>query len=404
MSYLGPSLRRSRKRPERSGGRIAIAVIASIGAHAWLLAFLVSIGFGSLPPPREVQSVALAPLSASQWEANRSVSGAAQPPAPRLAPVQPATPPDERRPKGQYVDLQQHEPDAKVAKRTEPRFDADRDHQVEKETVSRYSGAEKWSTSLPAPSSGVRAKDRPPAIGDGGKDKTSSEGAVGKAPKQGTGKAEQLALPQQQPQVAMASPPVTEGESVRKREQLPAIEGGAPGLALPGDGEGGQRAQGAMDARLMPTADTYASLQGGPRSYGIKDLEEGDSTSLNTRRFKYATYYSQFYAAVAATWNPTGVFRVRDPDGTTYGSRDYVTRVDIVLDEQGQVKDLRMVSGSGLEFLDREALRAVRDAAPFPNPPRGIIDEQGLIRLGTWAFVFEAGHRPTAYRERPAGW
>ncbi len=403
MSYLGPSLRRTRA-PERPVRRLAVAVWVAIAAHALVLLALARAGFGEIPAPRKIQAVALAPLTAGQWAANRAIQGERGPAPKPTADTPLPTPPDERRPKGQFVDLDAG-PDVKSEAKPndDARFDADRDRHVEKETVSRFSGKERWAKSLPAPSTGSKAQPSPPP-GEAGRDPTTAEGKAGQLARRSAGAGARLELPPQQPQERVALAPAAPGDvQIPSRRPRQGIDGGAPGLSIPGQG-GGARKQGAPDSRLMPTAETYAALEGGPRDYGIKDIEEGGVTALSTRRFKFATYYSQLYSSIAGVWNPVVVFRARDPEGTMFGGRDYITHVDIVLDDQGRLKDLKLVGSSGLEFLDREAMRAVREAAPFPNPPRDLVDERREIRLGTWAFVFEAGTRGAAHRERPGGW
>ena len=63
--------------------------------------------------------------------------------------------------------------------------------------------------------------------------------------------------------------------------------------------------------------------------------------------------------------------------------------VDIVLDPEGRLRDTRLVRGTGLDFFDRECLRAIAAAAPFPNPPRALVGADGLVVLREWALAFE---------------
>jgi protein TonB len=48
-----------------------------------------------------------------------------------------------------------------------------------------------------------------------------------------------------------------------------------------------------------------------------------------------------------------------------------------------------VVGPSGLTDLDDAAVEAFRAAAPFPNPPNGIVEGDGLIRI-RWDFILEA--------------
>lgn len=134
MSYLGPSLRRE-KLKERPVRRTGVALLASLAANALLLWALAAAGAFRLAGTKvDSTRVALAPLSASQWEANRKL--AAPPPVPRQ-------PPREEPTSGEVVRLPPQQTPEKPAEQkttSKPRFLAERDQQVERETVSRFAG------------------------------------------------------------------------------------------------------------------------------------------------------------------------------------------------------------------------------------------------------------------------
>ena len=48
-----------------------------------------------------------------------------------------------------------------------------------------------------------------------------------------------------------------------------------------------------------------------------------------------------------------------------------------------------MVGQSGVTDLDEAAMEAFKQAAPFPNPPKGIVEKDGRIRI-RWDFILEA--------------
>jgi len=79
----------------------------------------------------------------------------------------------------------------------------------------------------------------------------------------------------------------------------------------------------------------------------------------------------------------------RDPHDRVLGRERRKVLVNIVLDPEGRLRDVRIVRGSGLDFFDRECLRAIAAAAPFPNPPRALVDEDGLVVLREWGLVFQ---------------
>ena len=51
-----------------------------------------------------------------------------------------------------------------------------------------------------------------------------------------------------------------------------------------------------------------------------------------------------------------------------------------------------MLQSSGVDFLDDEAIDAFKKAAPFPNPPKDLVESDGQIHFN-FAFIFElSGH------------
>src|SRR5574342_557754 len=112
MAHLGPSLRRAKVR-ERPGRRVGAAVVASLLVNVAIFVLLARAGAFSMPAPGDVKRVVLAPISASQWAANRSIGGAPSQPKPLTPFAMPRPPPaepekeKERTEKGQIVDLGQ---------------------------------------------------------------------------------------------------------------------------------------------------------------------------------------------------------------------------------------------------------------------------------------------------------
>jgi len=123
------------------------------------------------------------------------------------------------------------------------------------------------------------------------------------------------------------------------------------------------------------------------------DVPEGAENLLNSRRWKYASFFNRVRDAVAERWRPDEVHRARDPSGTKYGKIPRVTRLYIKLNPDGSVHGISVDSSCGLGFLDEEAIRAVRSAAPFGNPPPQLVDPRsGLIEFGFgFRLEFEKG-------------
>ena len=76
MAFLGPSLRR-RRVANRTGVRVVLAILASLGLNVLLLVLVARLGAFDVGTPARVRPVAIAPLTADQWAANRAFVGRA---------------------------------------------------------------------------------------------------------------------------------------------------------------------------------------------------------------------------------------------------------------------------------------------------------------------------------------
>lgn len=133
----------------------------------------------------------------------------------------------------------------------------------------------------------------------------------------------------------------------------------------------------------------------------IQDVEDGDVNQLNSRRWKYASFFNRVRDQVAQHWHPEVVHAARDPDGSRYGIKTRVTRLLIRLNPDGTLNKVKLDKSSDVDFLDEEAIRAVRLAAPFNNPPSQLVDaETGFIDFG-FGFIFEVeSGKPQIFRYR----
>lgn len=113
----------------------------------------------------------------------------------------------------------------------------------------------------------------------------------------------------------------------------------------------------------------------------LKDVEEGDVTLLNQKRNRYWSFWDRMVRKVRREWNPKKEIRQRDPYGNVYGVGNFYTSVAVTLNADGSVHKLRVADSSDLDFLDDEAVRALLEAGPYPNPPEGLKDEDGLIHF-----------------------
>ncbi len=372
MSYLGPSLRRE-KLTERPVRRTGTALLASLALNVLALWVLAAAGAFQLPAKPDSTRVALAPVSASQWEANRRLGA---PKAPRSTPAQ-----DDDQPKGRVVELSPEQKARKPAEKPPPdaRFDSDRNSDVEKETVSRH--ADHYPRLAPRPTEAPKqeqpprrpeaAAPRPPAVAGGG---SAPEAAPGKEGAPG----EKLAL-------------------ARPRGDL----------RLPDLGEGGargRRARGNGATDLAVPSESLARIVGGPSMDGTHEgVEEGEETWLKSREFKYATFINQMRTEIGQQWYPRvrDAIRQRDPEGSLFAYKERTVVLGITLDTAGNVTDLSVLQSSSLDFFDRVAVASVREAQPFPNPPRGMFHPEDQVRIPFSFTMYPGSGRATLFWRPP---
>jgi protein TonB len=124
----------------------------------------------------------------------------------------------------------------------------------------------------------------------------------------------------------------------------------------------------------------------------LKDVQSGLQTLLSTREFVYYSYYNRIKDALRQHWEPN----VREKVKIIYrkgrsiaSAKDRVTQVLVTLDAKGELIKVEVITHSGVEALDAAAVEAFQNAAPFPNPPQGMKEKDGTIKI-RWDFVLEA--------------
>lgn len=124
----------------------------------------------------------------------------------------------------------------------------------------------------------------------------------------------------------------------------------------------------------------------------LKDIDPGIETHLNAREFKYYSYYNRIRKQLSQYWEPKvrekmmKMFRTGRAPAST--GQDRITKLMIVLNNQGRLMKVQLLSDSGVSDLDDAAIEAFRAAAPFPNPPKGIVEDDGTVKI-RWDFILE---------------
>ncbi len=128
-------------------------------------------------------------------------------------------------------------------------------------------------------------------------------------------------------------------------------------------------------SEILIDKNSIISIAGGPMADYLENVKEGEETSLNSKSFKYATFFNRVKKEVARNWHPGAVHRRNDPTFNVYGYQDRRTLVYITLSKDGAVEKVEILEGCGVSYLDEEAVNAIYRASPFPNPPAGLVKD-----------------------------
>lgn len=121
--------------------------------------------------------------------------------------------------------------------------------------------------------------------------------------------------------------------------------------------------------------------QGAPSEAFLEKLRRGDELKVNAQLFDYGQYINRMRDKLAQRWNARSVVT---PE--MWSQRVVQVSIAVILDESGEIVELRNLATSRFKAYDNEALRTLREAGPYPNPPKSLIQEDGLIYL-TWNFT-----------------
>jgi hypothetical protein len=145
---------------------------------------------------------------------------------------------------------------------------------------------------------------------------------------------------------------------------------------------------------LVPSEEQIARAVGSGTQDHLADIDEGSETALNSKRWVYAGFFNRIKDKVREHWKPAEEYQRRDPTGKIYGAEDRYTLVQVNLKADGSLSKVWVVHTCGLDFLDDTAVDAFKEAQPFINPPRKLVEDgHGIVNFG-FGFFFEVSGAP----------
>lgn len=139
-----------------------------------------------------------------------------------------------------------------------------------------------------------------------------------------------------------------------------------------------------------------ASRAGGEQYVDDKNLPQGAENLLNAEESVYYAFYARLYQAIGPIWSS----RLREvAPNTRIQPGDYTTSVDVVLDQEGNLVEVRLLQSSGVREFDEAVNTSWKKVGRFPNPPKGLLSKDGNVHTG-WNFTVQLG-RGTGFNFMP---
>ncbi len=403
-------------RRNRRAARIVAAISTTLVAHAIAIAlFALFGGFDvvSLPPSQPLRSTAQnGPEQKSATEDDRpmeieSIVDQLDRPdekseAEKKREEEAKKEEEQTHPNGQVVDIARPTVEQRPDKSN---YLAEYDSKVDHETRGATGHDRAGSRAEAAPPLGMPDVTRPQP----GESSRAPSGPVGKPGLPGPLAMRELERRRaaQQPRVTPGPQATSDGELERagSPQQNPAARPverpDQPSPGQNGEGGAGRGAQQAAvpglpggRADLTPSKDLlqHAIGKGAGSMDWLKDVDDGEATAVNAKKWKHAPFFNRLSRAVGQEWHPEPIYMIHDPSGRVYGKKDRVTIVRVHLSPDGKLAGWQILQSCGADFLDDEAVAAFQRAAPFPNPPKDLVEADGQIHFN-FGFIFELSGR-----------
>ncbi len=148
-----------------------------------------------------------------------------------------------------------------------------------------------------------------------------------------------------------------------------------------------------LKANLIPLGHLAPGSRGQVASSNdyLKGVSIGAQTLLNTKEYVYFSFYQRVRKQLEQYWEPSlrdKLFKMVARGRTIASETEHATRLYVVLDAVGKIRKIQVKGTSGVMDLDDAAVEAFNKAGPFPNPPQGLTDQEGIVRI-EWEFILK---------------
>ena len=144
---------------------------------------------------------------------------------------------------------------------------------------------------------------------------------------------------------------------------------------------------------------SFNSVQENPRtpssmsqtSDHLEGVKEGKETLLNSREFVYYSFYQRVRENLRYHWESKLDQKIQEAIKNELFldlRQNFKTKVIAILSQKGRLLHIHLIERSGVKRLDEAAIEAFQAAGPFPNPPQGMVDSNGVVKI-RWDFILE---------------
>ncbi|MBL8941658.1 MAG: TonB C-terminal domain-containing protein, partial [Myxococcales bacterium] len=147
-----------------------------------------------------------------------------------------------------------------------------------------------------------------------------------------------------------------------------------------------QRPDGSRESKTKGVWEDVRAHYQSPLENMVSEVKIGNQTALRSRKHPFARFIAQMHRSIHDAW-AWGFLEQLDTRGRSHPLNDFKlwSRVEIVLDRDGNIEKVSTVRHSGNLAFDAAAREVIHSAGPFPDPPQEIRSGNGKIYLH-WAF------------------
>ncbi|MDD2558204.1 MAG: TonB family protein [Desulfuromonadaceae bacterium] len=160
-------------------------------------------------------------------------------------------------------------------------------------------------------------------------------------------------------------------ETAQQSEPEPAIEQPADDAFRPKP-QPETRPMPDLQQLLQSSTHAAADIARETRVKHRPDVAPGEAVWLNMREDRLFSFFNRFRSGIYGVWNYPQESIERREQGTAL--------LEIIINRDGSVEDVNLLSGSEFERLNREAIAAVFKAAPYGKLPDSYPEEQLRIK------------------------